>query len=227
VRTRTLLSPVLLSLALLVAACGTEEPTASSTSDAVAPTTSPPQSPSPTPEPADDAPGDGAPADEAPADQAPAGEAPADDVPPFDGSRDEQSSPGEGHGLSVVDVRVGQHDGYDRIVFELGGDGTVGWRVGYDDDPAWQGSGERVEVDGGATLRVLLDGLGYPFDTGVDEYAGPRRFSPRLASLREVRVGGVYEGYFDAFVGVQDTRPFRVFRLDRPQRVVIDVGHAG
>jgi hypothetical protein len=65
--------------------------------------------------------------------------------------------------------------------------------------------------------------VGYPFDTGVEEYAGPREQSPGLSSVRALRLGGVFEGYYDAFIGVVEQQPFRVFRLDGPQRVVIDV----
>ncbi|WP_446483079.1 AMIN-like domain-containing (lipo)protein, partial [Cellulomonas fimi] len=28
-------------------------------------------------------------------------------------------------------MRVGSHDGYDRVVYELGGGGVPGWRVQY------------------------------------------------------------------------------------------------
>ena len=65
-------------------------------------------------------------------------------------------------------------------------------------------------------------------DTGVDEYSGPRRLQPRYPAVREVVVGrGVYEGYQDAFLGVAEDRPFRAFRLDDPQRLVVDVARTG
>lgn len=128
-----------------------------------------------------------------------------------------------GKGLSVTGVRTGTHQGYDRVVLELGGSGTVGWRVRYDADPRRQGSGDPVRLAGSATLTVLLEGVSYPMDSGVPEYSGPRRLSPGLPEVQELQLGGVFEGTFDAFVGVRSTRPFRVFRLDGPQRVVIDV----
>lgn len=144
---------------------------------------------------------------------------------PFPADLQADTAPGEGNGLSVVDVRTGAHDGYDRVVWQLEGRGTVGWTVRYDDAPARQGSGHPVELEGEAVLSVLLEGLGYPFDTGVEEYDGPRRQAPRLPSVRELELGGVYEGYYDAFVGVAQPRPCRVFRLGDPQRVVLDVRH--
>jgi hypothetical protein len=74
------------------------------------------------------------------------------------------TAPSDGYGLGLVDVRTGRHDGFDRVVLELAGQGTVGWRVAYTDDPRYQGSGNPVDVEGSAVLHVLLDGLGYPGD---------------------------------------------------------------
>lgn len=130
-----------------------------------------------------------------------------------------------GGGLTVVDVRVAQNEGFDRVVFELEGEGTAGWSVQYEDDPRTPGEGAPVELEGDAVLAVLLEGVGYPFDTGIEEYSGPKEQSPGLSSIRALRLGGVYEGYYDAFVGVAERRPFRVFRLDGPQRVVVDVAY--
>lgn len=134
---------------------------------------------------------------------------------------------GEGNGLTVVDVRTGTHDGYDRVVFELAGEGTVGWRVRYDDAPATQGEGEPVELAGDATLAVVLENVGYPFDTGEQEYAGDRNPAPGHPQVQELQLGGVFEGYYDAFIGTAERAPFRVFRLSDPQRVVVDVQHQG
>jgi hypothetical protein len=145
----------------------------------------------------------------------------------FGADRAQDTAPAEGNGLSVVDVRTGRHEGYDRVVFELAGEGTPGWSVEYDDAPAEQGSGEPVELAGEAALSVLITGVGYPFDTGVEQYGGPRELTPGLPVVREVQLKGVFEGQYDAFVGVAQDRPFRVFRLADPQRVVLDVAHTG
>ncbi|MDP9432482.1 MAG: hypothetical protein M3P91_07185 [Actinomycetota bacterium] len=129
-----------------------------------------------------------------------------------------------GNGLSVTDVRVGNHAGFDRVVWEFGGTGRPGWNVRYTDDPRRQGSGDPVDLAGGATLEVYLTGVGYPTDTGVKEYGGPRRFvTGGTAAVTEVAIGGVFEGRFDAFVGVEDEAPFRVYRLDAPARVVLEI----
>lgn len=208
---RTLLLPVLLSSTLL-AGCAGDDPadTAAPQATASATTSATPSAvPSATPSTAAET------------------EVPPGGEPEFRGDRGPDTSAAEraDPGLTVVDVRVGEHDGYDRVVFELAGEGVVGWRVEYEDAPATQGQGDPVELAGDATLSVTLDGLGYPFETGATEYAGPKRFSPGLPSVSEVQVGGVFEGYYDAYLGVAEQRPFRVFRLESPQRVVVDVAY--
>lgn len=204
--------PVLL-VALLAAGCAGDDDDTASPRPSPSPSAS---SSSPTPSPSAAATSSPSPAES---------EVPADGEPEFRADASPDTSPAQraGDGLTVVDVRAGDHPGYSRVVFELAGEGTVGWRVAYEADPRTEGAGDAVELAGDGTLVVVLDGVGYPFDTGIEEYAGPRRFAPDLAAVQEVQVGGVFEGYFDAYLGTPDERPFRVFRLDSPQRVVVDV----
>ncbi len=127
--------------------------------------------------------------------------------------------------LSVTAVRVARQDGYDRVVFELAGQdaGQAGWRVQYDDDPRADGSGDPVDVEGDAALHVIVSGTGYPMDTGQEEVAGDPALPGDLTVVRDVVLGGVFEGQFEAFIGTSGTTPFRVFRLGDPERVVVDV----
>ncbi len=147
-------------------------------------------------------------------------------APPFaaDTGRDvEQPSGGP---LTVTAVRVARQDGYDRVVFELAGKqaGEPGWRVEYVDRPTRDGSGEPVEVEGDATLVVRIDGAGYPDDTGQQE-AQSASVPSDVEVVREVELGAVFEGVYEAFVGTSGKQPFRVFRLADPARVVVDVRH--
>lgn len=209
-------------LVLALAACSPggsdDSPSPSSTATSASP--SPTGSPSTTPEPGAE-PTDGA---STPSDDAT--EAPL----PFPANTDQDTQdPSADAALTVTDVRVGHHDGFDRVVFELGGTGTPGWRVEYVDQPTDDGKGDVVAVDGDAYLQVMISGSGYPMDTGVEEYAGP---NPVRAGddgeVEEVLLRGVFEGYTQAFVGVDDEqRPFRVFSLEDPTRVVVDVRDDG
>ncbi|MEJ5867823.1 hypothetical protein WDV85_08750 [Pseudokineococcus sp. 5B2Z-1] len=168
--------------------------------------------------PATDAPASSAPASEDGGDAA--GEAPAD----VGTAPSEEAATGAG--LSVVDVRTGRHEGFDRVVVELAGDpaGLPGWFAHYVDEPSQQGSGDPVAVEGERFLEVVVRGLGYPFDTGQDELVGSVE-GQGTALVREVAVGAVFEGQAQVLVGLDAAAdaPYRVTRLSDPARVVVDV----
>lgn len=42
-------------------------------------------------------------------------------------------------GLAVTGVRTGHHDTFDRVVFDLAGEGRPGWYVDYDETPRQPG----------------------------------------------------------------------------------------
>lgn len=124
--------------------------------------------------------------------------------------------------VTVVDVRVGTHDGYDRVVYEVAGGGVPGYRVGYVDQAVQDGSGEPVDVAGDAVLDVWLTGTGYPHDTGHDEFA--QDVGPREGTVVQVTRPLTFEGMTQSVVGVAgERRPFRVFVLQDPVRIVVDV----
>ncbi len=129
--------------------------------------------------------------------------------------------------LSVTGVRVGHHNAFDRVVFDLGGTGTPGWRVDYTDSPAQPGSGKPITVSGDSVLQVILTGLGYPMDTGVEEYSGPNPITG-VHNVPQVHLTGVFEGEAVGFIGINGERPaVRVTALTNPTRLVIDIAHAG
>lgn len=126
--------------------------------------------------------------------------------------------------LTVTGFRTGPVDGYQRVVVDLGGAGTPGWLVDYTDSPSAGGSGDPVDVAGGAYLQVVVRGVGYPSDTGVSEYAGPRAITPDTdGPVQQIVYTSVFEGQAQVFLGLDSQRPFRVFGLADPARLVIDV----
>ncbi|MGY1686870.1 hypothetical protein ACI8AK_14890 [Geodermatophilus sp. SYSU D00867] len=209
---RRALTPALLTAALLLTGCGAEERPAAaapSTAPSSATTSSDGGSASPT---GGDTGGDtGTAAPSPPADTRPdTAEASAD------------------ASVTVRDVRTGRHDGFDRVVFEAGGTGTPGWDVRYVDVASSQGSGEEVDVAGEAVLQVTITGAGYPYDTGVEEYAGPDPLPGQgTATVTEVVFDATFEGTTVAFVGTRSQAPFRVYGLEDPTRVVVEVADAG
>lgn len=145
-----------------------------------------------------------------------------DEVGPVDGGY------GSGNGLGVTGVRTGQGPDYDRVVFDLGGTGTPGWYVDYVRRPRFDGSGEPVPLEGEVYLQVGLRGIGLPFDTGLTAYGDDTTRVPGTGTqgVVEIAPGGVFEGDQLAWIGLTGAeRPFRVFALSDPTRVVVDVRH--
>lgn len=190
------------------------DPTATGTATSAVPEdTEPP----PSPQTADDTEQDDPPSEPAPSDD--------ETSVPFPASTAaDTSEPSSGAALTVTDVRIGVHDGYDRVVLDLGGTGTPGWRAEYVDAAIQDGSGTELALAGDAVLEIDVSGTAYPMDSGQTEYPGPDRIETNgTASVAEVRYGHVFEGVTQVFVGVDAEHPFRVFSLTDPTRVVIDV----
>jgi hypothetical protein len=170
-----------------------------------------------------------APSSDAPSTQtsAAAPTSPADGLPTSEWTTDQKSvAPDADTFLSVTDVRVGTHEGFDRVVIELDGQGArPGYDVRYVDTAVADGSGAPVDVAGGAILEVRVSGWGYPFDTGAEEYSGPRTIpGPGSGSVEQVQLSTAFEGIAQVFIGVTDEeKPFTVTRLDGPTRIVIDI----
>lgn len=138
-------------------------------------------------------------------------------------SSDKTSAAGTESKLTVVDIRVGEHDGFDRVVYEMGGTGTPGWRVKYVDAATQEGSGKPVDIKGAAVIQVLIDGSAYPFDSGVEQYSGPNPVPGVGGVVTEVNGSNVFEGVTQSFIGVTEKQPFTVTTLSDPPRVVVDV----
>lgn len=132
---------------------------------------------------------------------------------------------------SLTDIRTGQHDCYDRVVFDFDNPST-GYKVDYADQVYGEGKGQPLSPAGGARLNVVLLENAYDVQTGVSTY--PHRVGDHVAdvsgyrTLRDVVYGGTFEGYTTIGLGVRARLPFRVFTLAGPGehgRIVIDVAH--
>jgi hypothetical protein len=150
------------------------------------------------------------------------------DAPPFPANTDpDTAAASSGAQGTVRDIRTGRQDGFDRVVFELGGTGTPGWDVRYVDAPSSQASGAPVDVAGAAALQVAITGVGLPADTGVAAFDGPNPLpGSGTRTVTEVVVDTTFEGTTTAFVGTTARTPFRVYALSDPTRVVVEVRDA-
>ena len=202
---------------LLLAACGTDASPTSATDTSTSssePSETPPATPA---EPSSDTPSASADSPSDPPSPTPS----APDGPPFPGTTDPQTAEPSGDwDLQLVDVRLGDHDGFDRIVLELSGTATPGWGVSWEDEAVAEGSGDVVALGGDQVLTISASGTAMP-EPGSFEV--PARLRP-AGALAEVQVNGWFEGYTQVFAGVEgDPRPFRVFTLTDPTRLVVDV----
>ena len=136
------------------------------------------------------------------------------------------SAPSSGALLSPIDLRFGVHEGFDRLVLDLRGNGQPGWRAEYVEDPTQQAAGEPVYLTGDAYLMILVQGMIYPTEPGAYPYEGPTRITPSASqAIKDVVYGSLFEGTQEIFVGVASKEPFRVFLLEDPTRIVLDVQH--
>lgn len=134
-----------------------------------------------------------------------------------------EGQPSSGARLTVTDMRIGHHTGFDRVVFELGGQGTPGWAANWTDNPTSPGSGKPIDVKGKSILQVRITGLGYPDDTGANQYSGQNPLQG-TGELTSCYVTGVYEGESEAFIGSTLDKPkVRIFTLQSPSRLVVDI----
>ncbi len=149
---------------------------------------------------------------------------------PFQGSR----APAEGEassglplgGAILVDVRFARHEGFDRIVFEFQG-GRPGYLIQYVDPPIIADpSGLPVDIAGSAFLSVRFKpAAAHDPDTGTPTYTGPLEIAAGLPSLLEAERTGDFEAVLSWALGLSQEVDFRVYPLQDPFRVAIDVAH--
>lgn len=213
------LTPMLVVTALLLAACtGEVDTTPSPTPDpgivSPAPTTPQPVTAEPTPavtaEPTDE-PGT---------------------LPPFDCDLLPLEGDATADLVNIADVRVAEHDGHDRVVFEF--QAYEGRETGIPEhllrsiDPPLRDNprGQEMDVAGNAFLHLTLLG-GTRLTAEFEEtYEAPLQFEERFPQLRELVEAGDFEATADWYIGLEQADPcLRVMTLDDPARLVIDVEH--
>ncbi len=128
-------------------------------------------------------------------------------------------------GAVVTGLRVAEHDGYDRVVIDLTSDGPVGWDARYTDNPTSQGKGDTIPVPGKVFLDVAVTRASIPI---TDEhyavyYEGG---TPVPASVVTAWYDSTFEGRAHVVIGMDAERPFNIFTLTNPLRVVIDIDNS-
>ncbi|MBI8989468.1 AMIN-like domain-containing (lipo)protein [Corynebacterium meridianum] len=125
--------------------------------------------------------------------------------------------------LVVTGVRLGTHAGFDRVVFDLTGEGSPGWFIDYNDRPVQQGSGFPIEFPGDSAIEVNIDGTTYPFTLGIEPPQIGTTMGPGPI-VAGVTSSGSFEGRTQFVIGVNGGRhPYSVQTLENPSRLVIDI----
>ncbi len=115
----------------------------------------------------------------------------------------------------------------DRVIFQVAGASSVGYRIGYADQLLGIGSGLPIDVQG---TRVLVINLEVP---AYDD-AGQATYDPKdpknlvdvsaLASVRQVAWAGSFEGHSLVGIGVDTVRPYSVTVVPgQPTRVIVEI----
>jgi hypothetical protein len=126
---------------------------------------------------------------------------------------------------NIVDVRIGSHSGFDRVVFEFE-QGTPELTLSRAEPPfTADGSGFPVEVDGDSFLALVMRGGSKQTDEGTSSYDGPTDFADGGPALVHLVEGGDFERQSTWYFGLAAEDCVRVLLLDDPHRLVIDIEH--
>lgn len=134
-------------------------------------------------------------------------------------------APPQGEEIALLErVALGQHEGYDRVVFQFR-NALPGYRVEYVAPPLREdGSGALVKIQGHSFAVVRMEpASGFDVATGEGEmvYTGPRRI-PGSGIVAEVVRTGDFEAVLTWAAGLHGQFPMRVLELDGPPRLVVD-----
>ncbi|MFE0421933.1 hypothetical protein [Streptomyces sp. NPDC058953] len=131
----------------------------------------------------------------------------------------------------LTNIRTGQHDCYDRIVFDVPNNASakVGYHVDYVTEFYEDGTGDPIPVTGGAILRIFASTPSYDPETGRATYpARPKSPLPGVnltgyRTFKDTKFGGSFEGRTQVGLGVRAKLPFRVTQTKT--QLIVDVAH--
>jgi hypothetical protein len=125
----------------------------------------------------------------------------------------------------VVDVRWAEHRRFDRVVVDVRGR-PPGYFASYVRRLTRDGSGDTVRVRGRHKFQLVLHPAQAHDRQGNSVYEGPRHRRIGLPTLKAMTFLGDFEGNVTFGFGVR-SKPYRIFTLTHPSRVVVDFQHVG
>ena len=128
-------------------------------------------------------------------------------------------------GSYLTAVRVGEHTGYDRVVFQFSGGlpAVTADRVAvvYTDP-----KGTPIALAGQSYLHVVFRGASAVCPQPMQRtWTGTSVLTPYYPQLLTVSAAGDFEGYLSFGIGLATPGSYHIVTLTSPDRVVIDVSH--
>ncbi len=132
-------------------------------------------------------------------------------------------TPASGAAQAILeDVRVARNTGFDRIVFEYRpGAPLPGYEARYNPFPSQCASGQLVVATGGAQFTIVMRPAA-AHENGKSTISGNSITTPSNPVILQALSTCDFEGIVSWVVGVEKRRPFRVFELQDPPRIVVD-----
>ena len=128
---------------------------------------------------------------------------------------------------TVNNVRAGRHLCFDRLVVDLNGK-NVGYSVKYVNNVYKLGSGQKVNLTGGAKLQITVHAAAYNSQGNPTYLPGPEKRTLNYSTFRQLAYLGSFEGQTEWGLSTRARLPMRAFVLDGPgqgSRLVVDVAH--
>lgn len=123
--------------------------------------------------------------------------------------------------LTLVDVRAGTHKNVDRVVFEFEGQGKPGWHTRYVGQAFHMASGHPMDVASDNNLEVMIHGtpMGNPWP---DSLMKTGLMGKAAGHIQNITNGGAFEGESQFFISLDEKRPYTVYTMKNPTRLVVD-----
>jgi hypothetical protein len=131
----------------------------------------------------------------------------------------------------LVDVRVGSHDGYDRVVLEFASrQAPTNEASTFEIAPAappfvQDASGLPMTISGDPVLGIVLRGATAATLDGRSAYTGSRDFITRFPALNEFKSRGDFEAVSSWLAGLNGAACMKAQVLTGPTRLVLDFAH--
>lgn len=124
--------------------------------------------------------------------------------------------------VEFVKMKVGKHQGYDRVVFEFKRD-LPNYQVNYVKPPIpFSETEEYVKISGKAFVVVSFSLVPYP-DAPPENYKleFPRK-ELKMPVIQEIKNSDWFEGSLAFAIGLKAKKLYRVQELSNPARLVVD-----